>query len=124
MTFNVPTEYVQGFVKSGQQFWRALAGLDANDDPQADTHAAAQPPRALAAPVALLEAHSTYWPQLASVWTRTLAGAMGAQTEPVIAPARGDRRFLAEDWQKNAWYSLLKQNYLLNARLLENVVDA
>ncbi|MGF6603575.1 polyhydroxyalkanoate synthase [Paraburkholderia sp. GAS448] len=124
MTFNVPTEYVQGFVKSGQQFWRALAGLDANDDPQADTHAAAQPPRALAAPVALLEAHSTYWPQLASVWTRTLAGAMGAQTEPVIAPARGDRRFLADDWQKNAWYSLLKQNYLLNARLLENVVDA
>jgi polyhydroxyalkanoate synthase len=124
MTFNVPTEYVQGFVKSGQQFWRALAGLDANDDPQADTHAAVQPPRALAAPVALFEAHSMYWPQLATVWTRTLAGAMGAQTEPVIAPARGDRRFLAEDWQKNVWYSLLKQNYLLNARLLEDTVDA
>jgi polyhydroxyalkanoate synthase subunit PhaC len=124
MSFNIPTEYVEGFAKAGQQFWRALAGLDGNGDPQSDTHPSAQPPRAMAAPVALLEAHSTYWPQLATVWTRTLAGAMGAQTEPVITPARGDRRFVGEDWHKNAWYSLLKQNYLLNARLLEDVVDA
>ncbi|MFM0245651.1 PHA/PHB synthase family protein [Paraburkholderia sediminicola] len=124
MSFNLPAEYVQGFMKSGQQFWRAMAGLDANDDSQGSTHTTVEPPEALAAPVALLEAHSAYWPQLASVWTRTLAGTMGAETEPVIAPKRGDRRFLAEDWRKNAWYSLLKQNYLLNARLLEDVVDA
>jgi polyhydroxyalkanoate synthase len=124
MSLNVPTEYVQGFLKSGQQFWRAMAGLEANGDPQDDTHTRAEPPEALAAPAALLAAHSAYWPQLASVWTRTLASTMGAETEPVIAPKRSDRRFLAEDWRKNAWYSLLKQNYLLNARLLEDVVDA
>ncbi len=124
MPFNVPTEYVQGFIKSGQHFWRAMAGLAANDNPQANTYAATEPPAALAAPAALLEAHSAFWPQVASVWTRTLASTVGAETEPVIVPKRSDRRFLAEDWRKNAWYSLLKQHYLLNARLLEDVVDA
>ncbi|MGA7813551.1 MAG: class I poly(R)-hydroxyalkanoic acid synthase, partial [Caballeronia sp.] len=120
MWLNVPTEYVQGFLTSGHPFWRATAGLETNGD----THAGAEPPDALAVPAALIEAHSAYWPRLASVWTRTLASTMGAETEPVIAPKRSDRRFLAEDWRKNAWYSLLKQNYLLNARLLEDVVDA
>ncbi|CAG4893576.1 PHA/PHB synthase family protein [Paraburkholderia saeva] len=124
MPLNVPTEYLQGFITSGQQFWRTMAGLDANGAPLDDTSAALQPLKTLTAPVALLEAHSAYWPQLATVWTRTLAGTMGAETEPVITPERGDRRFAAEDWHKNAWYSLLKQNYLLNARLLEDIVDA
>jgi polyhydroxyalkanoate synthase len=124
MSLNVPTEYVQGFLKSGQRFWRAMTGLEANGAPQYDTHTRAEPPEALTVSAALLEAHSAYWPQLASVWTRTLVSTMGAETEPVIAPQRSDRRFLAEDWRKNAWYNLLKQNYLLNARLLEDVVDA
>ncbi|CAE6763233.1 Poly(3-hydroxyalkanoate) polymerase subunit PhaC [Paraburkholderia domus] len=124
MSLNVPTEYIQGFFKSGQKFWRTMAGLKANGNLQNDTHTGAESPEALVVPVALLDAHSAYWPQLASVWTRTLASTMGAETEPVIAPKRSDRRFLAEDWRKNAWYSLLKQNYLLNARLLEDVVDA
>lgn len=124
MSLSVPSEYVQGFLRSGQQFWRAIAGLEANGDLQDDPHAKAEPPEALAAPAALLEAHWAYWPQLASVWTHTLASTMGAKTEPVIAPKRSDRRFLAEDWRTNPWYSLLKQNYLLNVRLLEDVVDA
>jgi hypothetical protein len=48
MSLNVPAEYIQGFIKSGQQFWCAMAGLDANDDPQGDTHTTAEPPEALA----------------------------------------------------------------------------
>ena len=44
--------------------------------------------------------------------------------EPVIAPDRGDRRFSAEEWRDNPWYSLLKQTYLLNARLLDDMVEA
>ena len=124
MPFNVPTEYVQGFVKSGQQFWCAMAGQEPNGALPERTHFTAERPEALVDPVALLDAYSAYWPQLASVWTRTLTSTMGAENELVIAPKRSDRRFLAEDWRKNAWYSLLKQNYLLNAQLLEDVVDA
>ena len=124
MPFTAPTEYLQGFVNSGQRFWRAIAGLEPNGDPLNDTCAKAASAEALAVPVTLLAAHSAYWPQLASVWSCTLASTAGAQTEPVIAPKRSDRRFLAEDWHKNAWYSLLKQSYLLNARLIEDVVDA
>jgi len=123
MSFNVPTEYVKGFSRSGQLFWCAMAGLDANDPPEGHTRAATEPTPALAVPVALIEALVSYWPQLAAVWSSTLAGTMGAQIEPVITPARGDRRFLAEDWRKNAWYSLLKQHYLLNARLFEDLAE-
>ncbi|CAE6799051.1 hypothetical protein R69888_05118 [Paraburkholderia haematera] len=72
MSLNVPAEYGQGFIKSGQQFWRTLAGLEANGDLHDDTHAGATPPEASVVPVTLLEAHSAYSPKLASVWTRTL----------------------------------------------------
>jgi polyhydroxyalkanoate synthase len=37
---------------------------------------------------------------------------------------RGDRRFHGEQWHSNPWYSLLKQSYLLNARLLQDAVGA
>ena len=44
MSLNIPTEYIQGFIKSGQQFWRGMAGLDAKDDSQGDTHTTAERP--------------------------------------------------------------------------------
>lgn len=124
MSFNVPSEYVQGLLASGQQFWRGMAGVKAIAEPQDDMLATVQPPDALAVPSALIKAHTAYWPRLAAVWAGTLVSTMGVETEPVIVPERGDRRFLSEDWRKNAWYSLLKQNYLLNARMLEDFVDA
>ena len=42
----------------------------------------------------------------------------------MIEPGRGDRRFQADEWRDNAWYSLLEQTYLLNARLLDDMVEA
>jgi len=124
LSLNVPTEYMQGFIKSGQPLWGAMLCQDTNCNALHDSTPTAQPPQARVDSMALLAAYSAYWPQLASVWSRTLASAMGAQTELVIAPKRSDRRFIAEDWRKNAWYCLLKQNYLLNARLLEDVIGA
>jgi polyhydroxyalkanoate synthase len=44
--------------------------------------------------------------------------------EPTVVPERGDRRFNANAWRDNPWYSLLKQTYLLNARLLDDMVEA
>src|SRR5947207_1360187 len=48
----------------------------------------------------------------------------GQANEPVVTPERGDRRFTAEEWRDNPWYSVLKQGYLLNARLLDDMVEA
>jgi hypothetical protein len=48
----------------------------------------------------------------------------GGQAEPVVSPERGDRRFSAAEWREHPGYSLLKQSYLLNARLMSDVVEA
>jgi len=52
------------------------------------------------------------------------ASATGKTPEPTVVPERGDRRFNADIWRDNPWYSLLKQTYLLNARLLDEMVEA
>jgi polyhydroxyalkanoate synthase len=39
-------------------------------------------------------------------------------TEPVIAPEKGDKRFSAPDWQLNPFFDALKQSYLLAATTL------
>jgi len=48
-----------------------------------------------------------------ALWMGMLArsGAMAgsARREPVIAPARGDRRFSAHAWRDNPWYGLLQE---------------
>ncbi|MCG5076652.1 hypothetical protein [Paraburkholderia tagetis] len=53
------------------------------------------------------------------------SGMLGATSNApaVVVPEHGDRRFHAEDWSSNSWYSLLKQSYLLNARMLEDLVE-
>lgn len=48
----------------------------------------------------------------------------GAVAEPVIVPERGDRRFNANEWRDSPGYSLLKQSYLLNAKLIGELVEA
>nr|WP_231941687.1 class I poly(R)-hydroxyalkanoic acid synthase [Burkholderia sp. PAMC 28687] len=53
-----------------------------------------------------------------------LASATGKTPEPAVLPERGDRRFNADVWRDNAWYNLISQTYLLNARLLNDMVEA
>lgn len=43
-------------------------------------------------------------------------------SEPVIAPERGDRRFHDEEWEKNPYFKQIKQNYLLASRQLRTMV--
>ncbi len=99
--FHLPDEFVQGLYKSGQSL------LQVNP---------------LTTPMAQAQAH--WWQQQAALWTGMLAASSGMAAEPVVTPDRGDRRFNAEDWRANPWYSLLKQNYLLNSRLLAEMVEA
>jgi polyhydroxyalkanoate synthase len=112
--FNVPDEYVHGFLKSGQKLMLALAGAPA-ESPEA-----AAPVPVLS--MAQLQVH--YWQQQMALWMGMLASAAGKEPDAVIAPASGDRRFNAEDWRGNPWYSMLKQTYLLNSRLLADMVEA
>jgi len=101
--FNVPDEFVRGFFTSGQTLLQAFSGTGGSE-------------------LAKVQAH--YWEQQMALWMGMLASAGGQAREPVVAPERGDRRFSAEGWRDNPWYSWLKQTYLLNSRLLGDMIDS
>jgi len=77
-----------------------------------------------AASLAKVQAH--YWEQQMALWMGMLASAGGAggAAALVVSPERGDRRFSAEGWRDNPWYSLLQQTYLLNSRLLSDMIES
>jgi polyhydroxyalkanoate synthase subunit PhaC len=98
---SVPDEFVQGLFKSAPALWQALAATYA---------------RQFASP--------QHWQQQMAIWTGMMPGANGQSPEPVVTPERGDRRFSATEWRDHPFYNLLKQSYLLNARLLGETVEA
>ena len=110
--FNIPDEYVQGFFKAGQSLLQSLT-------PTAGSAKASAAP-AHGAPLADLQMN--YFRQQLALWARMLSGSGGP--EPVVAPERGDRRFNAAEWRDNPAYSLMKQAYLLNSRLIGDVVES
>jgi polyhydroxyalkanoate synthase subunit PhaC len=110
--FPMPDEYVQGFMKAAQSLTQSLLTSPVS-------------PNAIAAPpngAPLAEIQLGYLQQQLQLWGRMLTS--GAAAEPVVAPDRGDRRFNAEAWRDNPGYSILKQSYLLNSRLLSELVEA
>ena len=73
----------------------------------------------------LAELQLSYFQQQLALWVGMMASVSGqAATEPIVAPNRGDRRFNAAEWRDHPGYSLLKQSYLLNARLIGDMVEA
>ncbi len=59
-----------------------------------------------------------------SLWLKTFSMLDSESSEPVIAPARGDRRFSGKEWRENPVFNYLKQSYLLAANMLTKLADA
>jgi len=73
-------------------------------------------------PDKLLEAQYELWQGHARIWQNAWRRFLGEEVEPVVEPARSDRRFKDHDWQKNQVFDFLKQSYLLTARWAHDVV--
>ena len=126
MPFSMPHEFSTGWIKAGFDFWSispvmgglAAAVLDA-DGKDSDSFVPS-------ARRSMTHAGAQYLQQQTQLWGDTVAGLIGAQpgSKPVAVPEQGDRRFHADDWSSNGWYSLLKQSYLINARALDELVEA
>ncbi|WP_321898903.1 PHA/PHB synthase family protein [Paraburkholderia heleia] len=101
--FNMPDEVAHGFSHSATAFLSAWAGIPAS---------------AAVAPALLHGAGTRYWEQQWSLWTNML------NPQAAAAQSCRDQRFRADEWTSNAWYSLLRQSYLANAGLLEDMVGA
>lgn len=127
MLFSMPDEFATGWLKAGFNFWRALPVAGGHSDAVlgAQGQEIEQASSARNGNV-VLHASINYWLLQSELWSSAVAGAIVARPGPrsVVEPGRGDRRFHAEEWSSNAWHNLLKQNYLINARMLEDVVES
>jgi polyhydroxyalkanoate synthase subunit PhaC len=106
----------------GQAMWRSYFEVlkhSAQDHPLADEFA-----RGLAKNAeAWTRLQTEYLARATALWTGTLAREVGQPVEPVIKPEAGDRRFAAAEWRDNPYFDYLKQSYLLNAKLLGDMVE-
>jgi len=79
--------------------------------------------RLMSDPQKLIQAQMSLWQDYMNLWQNTARRMMGQETEPLIAPAKDDRRFKDTAWQDNQLFDFIKQSYLLTARWLQNTVD-
>jgi polyhydroxyalkanoate synthase len=121
------TRAVTGMMQNGQAATRAMAAAVQKGTPGFDAAQAMQAMGALsmglwANPVKTMQANAAAWNDFAELWSGAARRAMGASVEPVIAPARADRRFKDKAWSDEIGFDVVKQSYLLTARWLEGLV--
>ncbi len=76
----------------------------------------------MADPGKVLESQLALWQDYTELWQSSLKRMMGEESEPVIAPAPGDRRFKDEVWSENPVFDYIKQSYLLASKYLHGNV--
>ena len=74
-------------------------------------------------PDKLMQAQYELYQGHARIWQNAWRRFLGETVEPVVEPARSDRRFKDHDWEKNQVFDFLKQSYLLTARWAHDVVS-
>lgn len=120
--FEIPDEFFQGFMTTGQDLWKNFTNTYAKQlgDGGKLGQTGLIPPNVQQT----TELQMCYYQQQMELWMATLARAGGAQpSEPVASPAKGDRRFSSAEWKENPYFDFLKQQYLINARLIGDMVE-
>ena len=116
--FNMPDEFVDGFMKAAASLWRSLGWAPSADGDGTKFNSALRSSERIA------ELQADHLTRMYQLTEHVIKSAEGVQTESALQPARGDRRFNAAEWRDNALYSLLKQAYLLNSRYCVDFVEA
>ncbi len=73
-------------------------------------------------PERIWEAQSRFWHDWINLLHESALKFMGEETEPVIQPEKGDRRFKAPEWQESALFDFIKQSYLLTCKYMDTTV--
>jgi polyhydroxyalkanoate synthase len=106
----VPVEYVSSFTQANQSLMLHLATeLLGEGGRIGDFQRFAE----------LAQVQQDYLQQMGTLWFNTM---MQSAAES-IQPAKGDRRFVSEDWQKSPFHDFLKQSYLINSRYVNGLID-
>lgn len=78
--------------------------------------------RMMTDPAKLFQAQVELWNDYLDLWQTATMRMMGQDSDPVITPERGDRRFKDASWDDNAVFDYIKQSYLLTARWMQSLV--
>ena len=78
--------------------------------------------RLAAQPDRLMRAQADLFTRYLDLWQSATRRITEGQSEPVVAPARGDRRFSDPDWVENPVFDVIKQSYLLTSNWLNDLV--
>ena len=78
--------------------------------------------RLAAQPDRLMRAQADLFTRYLDLWQSATRRITDGQSEPVVAPAKGDRRFSDPDWVENPVFDVIKQSYLLTSNWLNDLV--
>jgi polyhydroxyalkanoate synthase len=77
----------------------------------------------MADPEKLVTAQFAFWRDQTTLWQRMLQRVQGEDTEALIQPDRGDRRFKDPAWEQEPFFDYIKQSYLLSADWMRGLID-
>jgi polyhydroxyalkanoate synthase len=78
----------------------------------------------LSDPARMMQSQFDLWQGYVSLWQSTARKFMGENADPVVEPARDDKRFKDSAWSENVLFDYIKQSYLLSARWIQANVKA
>ena len=79
--------------------------------------------RLAAQPDRLMRAQADLFNRYMELWQSAAKRAMGETHAPVVAPAKGDKRFNDPEWAENPVFDTIKQSYLLTSNWLNELVS-
>lgn len=74
-------------------------------------------------PQAFMQKNIEYWQKSLELSQQAMMALMGQKPEPVVTPAKGDRRFSHEDWSEKPIFDVIKQSYLLTSQWMRTLVS-
>jgi polyhydroxyalkanoate synthase len=75
--------------------------------------------RMMTDPAKIMQAQMSLWQDYLNLWQNATLRFLGESTQPVVSPAKEDKRFKDAAWNENVVFDYLKQSYLLTARWLQ-----
>jgi len=77
----------------------------------------------LSEPQRAVEAQTRLFAAYMDIWSNSIQRMGDPSVAEIAEPERGDRRFSDEDWKNNAFFSFLKQTYLVTSKWAADLVE-
>ncbi len=74
-------------------------------------------------PQNMMRAQADLFNRYMALWSATSRRIYGHEVEPVVEPAKGDKRFNDPDWRENIAFDVMKQSYLVTSNWLNDLVN-